>query len=134
MDTTLNHDEIALLMKEGQDAVEAGAFDQALAAYSTITLLNPDHADALTMEGVVLLELEERQEAELKFDLALQRAPKHPVARLHRGLLRMRRGDRAGRDDLVAAVEGDPQLRTHAAQRAKALLSTPSAPCSPTTR
>ncbi len=134
MDTRLNRDELALLLTEGQNAIEAGAFDQALAAYSTITLLNPDHADALTMEGVVLLELGERQEAEQKFTLALESAPKHPVARFHRGVLRMRRGDKAGKDDLLVAVEGDPQLRTHAAQRAKALLSTPSAPCSPTTR
>lgn len=134
MDTTLTPEEVALLMVEGERAIEAGAFEQALDAYATITLLNSEHADALTMEGVVLLELDRRQEAERRFADAIASAPHHPVARFHRGLLRLRRGDKRGREDLVAAVEADPALRTQAARRAKKLLSAPSAPCSPTTR
>ena len=97
----------------GLAALEAGALDQALAAFAAALALDPDSADILTNIASVHLSAGHPQAAAEALERALRAAPTHPAAHCNYGMLLAQ----AGACD-AAAGHLRQVLRDHSAIRA----------------
>ena len=82
-----------------QEAVanhEAGRLDEALALYRDILTINPHHADALHMQGVLALQRDEPEAGIALIRQSLHVDPKAPRVHYNLGLALQAAGDRAG--------------------------------------
>lgn len=116
----------------GCDLAAAGRLEEARVIFSGLFAMNPNDAGVAAALGTVLHKLGRFDEALAAYAEALAVDPKNPVALANRGELRLQSGDRAGVEDLVAAVRADPNASTAAVKRAcrilKAALSRRSPP------
>src|SRR5262249_8497571 len=83
---------------------------------------NPRDTAARAALGTVYQKLGRVDEALAEYTATLSADPKNPVALANRGELRLKRGDRAGFDDLARAVDADPAAAPAAGRRAKGLV------------
>ena len=106
----------------GCDLAAAGRLEEARIIFNGLLAMNPKDSGAAAALGTVLHKLGRPDEARRAYDDALAADPKNPVALGNRGELRLALGDGKGLDDLIAAVRADPELKTAAARRARAVL------------
>ncbi len=112
-----------LLCQLGCELAAAGRNEEARVLFQGLVASNPRDAGALAALGTVLQKLGRTAEALASYDRALARSAGNAVALAGRGELRLRAGDPRGLADLRQAVRVDPDACTHAARRARELLS-----------
>ncbi len=110
------------IARVGCELSAAGRLEEARILFKGLVATNPKDAGAHAALGTVYQRLGRGEEARASYDAALELSPHHPVALSNRGELRLRTGDRGGREDLVRAAEVDPEGRTRAGRRARELL------------
>lgn len=81
---------VARLITEGNDALERGKTDQALAAYRKAVETKPDDEDAHFNLGIALARSGKTNEAKLEYEKALEIFPDYPEAHNNLGNLLMR--------------------------------------------
>lgn len=96
------------------DLVDAGELDGAATIFIGLLALNPRDAAIRAALGAVYEKQGRIPEAEAAYSEALELDPNTVVARLNRGLLRLRRGDRGGLEDLEVAAQVDSVLKPKA--------------------
>ncbi|HVE82360.1 MAG TPA: tetratricopeptide repeat protein [Myxococcales bacterium] len=106
----------------GCDLAAAGRLEEARVLFEGLVEMNPKDAAARAALGTVHQKLGRLQEAAAEYTEAIKLDAMQPVALANRGELRLRQGDGAGVEDLLAATRADPSGITMAARRAKALL------------
>ena len=111
-------DQAQAITAKAFDLLEAGDLDGAIVIFDGLLVLNPEDASIHAALGSVLHEQGKLAEAEAAYDTALQLDPNAPLARVNRGELRCKRGDRAGLDDLSVAAANPSAVQA----RARALV------------
>ena len=118
----LTFDRARSIARIGCDLAAAGRLEEARILFSGLVTMNPKDSGAAAALGTVFHKLGRPDEARQAYDAALAADPKNPVALGNRGELLLSLGDPRGLDDLIAALEADPEVRTAAARRARAML------------
>lgn len=120
--TGMTSKDAAELARRGEALADDGNLESARVIFEGLVACNPRDVGAQAALGTLYEKLGRRQLAMDCFDAALALDPHHPVARLGRGELRLRIGDRLGLEDLHVAASSDPTGRSVAGRRAAALL------------
>jgi len=102
----------------GCDLLNGGQLEAAADVFKGLLAINPRDAFVHTAYGMVLQEQGDEAAAVREFDSALEEDPKMPVALLNRGILRLKRGNVAGLDDLKAVTP----LKTTVGERAREIV------------
>ena len=103
------------------DAAEAGDLEGSRSVLESLVAINPKDCAVRAALGTVYQKLELLPEAEAAYTVAVERGD-HPIARINRAELRLKRGDDRGLDDLQTLVQADPKLVQAPASRARRLL------------
>ena len=111
----------------GVELAAAGRLTEARIVFEGMVAMNPRDAAARAALGTVYQRLGRLDEAVAEYTAAIELDPQQPVALSNRGEVRLRRNDRGGIDDLLAAANADPTGVTVASLRAQALLNALSA-------
>ena len=101
------------------DLVEAGNLDSAITLFHGLLALNPKHAAIQAALGAVYEKQGRLVEAEQAYSEAIEQNPETVLARVNRGALRLRRGDRSGMDDLQVAAGIESAVKEKAEQLLK---------------
>lgn len=98
-----------LVAAAGFDLLEAGDLEGAAVIFEGLLAINPRDGSLHAALGAVREEQGRLAEAEAAYSRAIDLDGKAMLARINRGTLRLRRGHRAGKTDLlVAAAEPSP--------------------------
>jgi Flp pilus assembly protein TadD len=117
-DCGITRDQAVALISKAFDLVDAGELDAAESIFNGLLVLNPFDAAVHAALGSVLHEQGNVGAAEAAYDEAIRLDGASTLARVNRGELRLRRGDRTGVRDLeLAAAKASPVQ-----QRAQYLL------------
>jgi tetratricopeptide (TPR) repeat protein len=119
----ITFEEAQKMAKTGCELADAGRLDEARQVFEGMTAINPKDAAAHAALGTVYQKLDRLEDAVIQYDAAIALDPKNPVALGNRGELRLKRGDLDGMDDLVKAVEAEPEGTLPASKRATGLLT-----------
>jgi tetratricopeptide (TPR) repeat protein len=106
----------------GCDLIAAERYADAETLFAGLVAMNPKDPAAQLALGITLEQLDRRDEALVHYDAALEEDPKNVGALTRRGMLRLRRGDRAGLADLSQAVLCDPKGETQAGRKAQGMV------------
>jgi Flp pilus assembly protein TadD len=120
--TGFTFEEAKAIAEVGCDLAAAGRLEEARVLFEGLVEMNPKDAAARAALGTVYQKQGRLQEALAEYTTAIEMDATQPVALSNRGELRLRRNDRGGVEDLVAAVQSDPNGASVAGRRAKALL------------
>ena len=112
------------LSELGCDLIDSGDLEGAASIFSGLLVLNPYDANSRAAYGSVLERLERFTEAERAYSEAIETDAACELARLNRGVMRLRRNDRSGADDLRAIASKTSKV----AVEARRLLSAATAP------
>ncbi len=117
-DCGITRDQAVALISKAFDLVDAGELDAAEGIFNGLLVLNPFDAAVHAALGSVLHEQGNVGAAEAAYDEAIRLDGASALARVNRGELRLRRGDRSGVRDLELAAASTSPLQ----QRARYLL------------
>ena len=106
------------IAEAGYDLLNAGQLEAAADVFKGLLALNPHDALVHTAYGMVLQEQGDESSAVREFDSALDEDPKMAVALLNRGILKLKRGNVAGLEDLEAVTP----LKTSVGERAREIV------------
>jgi len=115
-------EEAKAIAEIGCDLAAAGRLEEARVLFEGLVEMNPQDAAARAALGTVYQKQGRLQDALAEYTAAIQMDEAQPIALSNRGELRLRRNDRGGVEDLVAATESDPNGSTIGGRRAKSLL------------
>jgi len=118
----LTFEDARAIAEIGCDLAAAGRLEEARVLFEGLVEMNPKDAAARAALGTVYQKQGKLEEAVSAYSAAIGLDAAQPVALANRGELRLRRNDRGGMEDLVAATRADPGGITIAARRAKALI------------
>jgi Flp pilus assembly protein TadD len=110
------------IAKVGCDLAADGRLNEALVIFQGMVAINPRDAGAHAALGTVFQKLDDKAKALAAYEAALAVDPRNVVALANRGELRLRAGEAAGADDLLAALEADPGHQVPATRRALAIV------------
>lgn len=111
------------LVHLGYRMLTAGKLQDARLVFEGLVALNPYEPYFLLAAGSVAQQQERFDDAEHWYSRALDREPKHSVARANRGEVRVMLGHVEGAtEDLMEAVKLDPQAKEPTTARARGLL------------
>lgn len=96
------------------DLLEAGDLDGSVVIFNGLLVLDPTDPGVHAALGSVLHEQGKLAEAEASYDAALSLDGNTVLARVNRGELRCKRGDRGGLDDLRVAAAAESPLKARA--------------------
>ena len=96
------------------DLLEAGDLDGSAVIFNGLLVLDPTDPGVHAALGSVLHEQGKLAEAEASYDAALALDGNTVLARVNRGELRCKRGDRGGLDDLRVAASAESPLKARA--------------------
>jgi Flp pilus assembly protein TadD len=111
-------DQLQAVTSQAFDLVESGDLDGAVAVFTGLVALNPDDAGIQAALGSVFHQQGKVVDAMTSYDAAIKLDGNAVLARVNRGELRCKQGDRGGVDDLKIAA-GIPSA---VQARAKSLL------------
>lgn len=111
-------DQLQAVTSQAFDLVESGDLDGAVAVFTGLVALNPDDAAIQAALGSVFHQQGKVEDAMAAYDAAIELDANAVLARVNRGELRCKKGDRGGVDDLKIAA-GIPSA---VQARAKSLL------------
>ncbi|MDC0709830.1 tetratricopeptide repeat protein [Stigmatella sp. ncwal1] len=114
--------EAKAIAQVGCELAAVGRYEEARILFEGLVAGNPKDAASRAALGTVYQKLGRLEEALTEYSAALEQDPRHPVALAHRGELYLRQGKRQGFTDISLAVEADPQGKTAAGRRARALV------------
>jgi len=115
-------EEAQAIAEIGVDLAAAGRLEEARMLFEGMVEMNPKDAAARAALGTVYQKQGRLLEALTEYTTAIEMDSEQPIALANRGELRLRRSDRGGMEDLVAATRSDPYGSTVGGRRAKALL------------
>lgn len=111
------------MAKVGYSYLTSGKLDRARTVFEGLLALDPYDAYFHTALGSIAQQQSNLDEAEARYTRALEINPFSPVARAHRGEIRMLRGRVGeGAEDLIRALQEDPEGREPSTIRARATL------------
>jgi len=111
------------MAKIGYSYLTSGKLDKAKTVFEGLIALDPYDAYFHTALGSIAQQQNQLQEAEARYSRALEINPFSPVARAHRGEIRVMTGRLyEGAEDLLRALQEDPQAREASTVRARATL------------
>lgn len=108
-----------LIIQAGCDLLESGELDGAADIFKGLLVINPYDPFVHAAYGLVLKEQGDDSSAVREFDSAIDEDPKMPIALLNRGILKLKKGDRAGLEDLKAISA----LKSTIGERAREIVS-----------
>lgn len=114
--------EAKAIAQVGCELAAAGRYEEARILFEGLVEGNPKDGASRAALGTVYQKLGRQEEALTEYSAALECDPRNPVALTHRGELYLRQGNRQGFTDISHAVEADPQGKTVAGRRARALV------------
>ncbi len=112
-------DQAQAITAKAFDLLEAGDLDGAIVIFDGLLVLNPNDAAIHAALGSVLHEQGKLTDAEAAYDTAIKLDANTVLARVNRGELRCKRGEKGGVDDLrvAASIESAVQARARALMR-----------------
>jgi tetratricopeptide (TPR) repeat protein len=111
------------MAKIGYSYLTSGKLDKAKTVFDGLLALDPYDAYFHTALGSIAQQQNLFPEAEARYSRALEINPFSPVARAHRGEIRVMTGRISeGAEDLLRALQEDPQAREQSTIRARATL------------
>jgi tetratricopeptide (TPR) repeat protein len=111
------------MAKIGYSYLTSGKLDKAKTVFEGLIALDPYDAYFHTALGSIAQQQNQFPEAEARYSRALEINPFSPVARAHRGEIRVMTGRLyEGAEDLLRALQEDPQAREPSTVRARATL------------
>lgn len=113
-------DQARAVAEKGFDLVDAGDFEGALVIFDGLLVLNPEDGSMHAARGSVFHQKGDLKAAEAAYDKAIEIDPKAVLARVNRGELRLKRGDKRGVEDLEVAASIDSAVKARAQQLLKA--------------
>lgn len=107
-------DQAQAVIAKGFELVEAGNLDGALAIFDGLLVLNERDGAVHAARGAVLQQMGRTREAEDAYNTAIELDPQALLARVNRGELRLRRGDKGGMEDLRIAASIESPVKSRA--------------------
>lgn len=108
-----------LIIQAGCDLLESGELEAAADVFKGLLVINPHDPFVHAAYGLVLKEQGDDSSAVREFERAIDEDPKMPIALLNRGILKLKKGDRAGLEDLQAVSS----LKSSIGERAREIVS-----------
>ena len=113
------------IAKNGFTLLNQGKLNKAKTIFEGLLALDPFDAYFHTALGSIAFRDKDMETALSHFDKALSINPFFSTARAHRGEIRLARNDFTGAiEDLIEAINADPENEQPATQRARALIGT----------